>query len=337
VLAVTDAALRLGPAQPVQPDQSVRLVGSCSRPRRVVSLWGAGVDAQDPGILRVPCGCLEESPDAGVEQLDVRVVRVRRSMSDGPDLVPDATPGSTADGDRDDALGDHTLARPPVGLEVIDAALRLVTTLASATVENADGVSVTLERQGRLMTVAASNDDVVRMDEHQYTTGEGPCLSAKADGRRFYIESLDVETRWPAFIPLALEQGIHSILSSPLMSADRPLGALNIYSNKQRAFNERDQGLASLFATQASDVLTRAHADIDDEQQKRRWSNGLAGRRAITLAQGVLMRDQHVSATAAERILIRSARAAQLTVLQYATRLLSPYDDDDDHPGRSGP
>ncbi|MEO6495630.1 MAG: GAF domain-containing protein, partial [Ilumatobacteraceae bacterium] len=106
--------------------------------------------------------------------------------------------------------------------EVIDAALRLVTALASATVDNADGVSVTLERHGRLLTVAASDDAVLEMDGHQYDSGEGPCLAAKAEGRWFYIESLDDESRWPTFVPLALEQGIHSILASPLMTADRP-------------------------------------------------------------------------------------------------------------------
>ena len=50
----------------------------------------------------------------------------------------------------------------------IDAALRLVTLLAGATVEGADGVSVTLERNGRLSTVASTNDTVRLMDDHQY-------------------------------------------------------------------------------------------------------------------------------------------------------------------------
>ena len=56
--------------------------------------------------------------------------------------------------------------------------------------DGADGVSVTLERNGRLATVASSNDTVMRMDDHQYETGEGPCLSAAAEGHWFHIESL---------------------------------------------------------------------------------------------------------------------------------------------------
>jgi anti-anti-sigma factor len=207
--------------------------------------------------------------------------------------------------------------------DVVDAALRLVTALADATVEHADGVSVTLERHGRLMTVAASNDKVLAMDGHQYDTGQGPCLAAKAEGRWFYIESLEDETRWPAFVPLALEQGIHSILSSPLLTADRPLGALNIYSTTVNAFGTHEQELASLFATQASDILTSAHADISDEAMARRLTEALTVRQRIARAEGALMAAEGVDAGAAAAMLQRRARNNRITVAEQAARTLS--------------
>jgi len=210
------------------------------------------------------------------------------------------------------------------GTDVVDAALRLVTALAQRTVQNADGVSVTLERHGRLMTVAASDDQILQMDRHQYSTGEGPCLAAKAEGREFYIPSLDEESRWPQFVPLALQQGIHSILSSPLMTADRPQGALNIYSNSQRAFGTTEQELAALFASQASEILTAAGAQENDEST-RRWSDALAARHTIVLAQGVVMARERVTPSAAAAILRRGARTAKLTVLQHAAALVDVF------------
>ena len=114
-------------------------------------------------------------------------------------------------------MGDNLLDGPRSNTATVDAALRLVTALAETTVENADGVSVTLERHGRVMTVAASDDAVKEMDHHQYDTGEGPCLAAKAEGQWFYIESLAEETRWPNFVPLALEQGIQQ---HPVVAVD---------------------------------------------------------------------------------------------------------------------
>ena len=206
--------------------------------------------------------------------------------------------------------------------EVIDAALRLVTALADATVSNADGVSVTLERHGRMMTVAASNDTVLRMDGHQYETGEGPCLAAAKEGRWFHSESLAEEKRWSSFSPLAFEQGINSILSSPLMAGDQPLGALNIYSNTERAFGTHEQEVAALFATQASGILTAAGPQLTEDQLHKRLAETLATRQTIAYAQGILMARGNITADDAAATLHRSARAAGVTVFQRAADIV---------------
>jgi anti-anti-sigma factor len=211
---------------------------------------------------------------------------------------------------------------------VIDAALRLVTVLAGSTVEGADGVSVTLERRGQLATVASSNDTVVRMDDHQYATGEGPCLAAAAQGHWFYIESLAEEARWPAFVPRALEEGIASILSTPLMSAERPVGALNIYSSSERAFGPRQQELAALFASQASGILIDAGAGVVDEELGKRILDGLLAREVIARAEGVLMARQHVNAEDAAATLHRSARTEAVAVLHHAAAIVASAADE---------
>ncbi len=216
---------------------------------------------------------------------------------------------------------ERVLARPST--EVIDAALRLVTSLAGATIDHADGVSVTLERHGQLMTVAATDDRVLTMDRHQYETGEGPCLDAKAEGRWFYIDSLEDETRWPAFAPLALGEGIHSVLSSPLVTHDRPQGALNIYSTTRGAFGTREQELAALFAEQASEILTTAARQVTDEESNQRFASALTARRTIHQAQGVLMARNGLSADDAVGSLFREARKADLTVLARASEIVA--------------
>lgn len=202
--------------------------------------------------------------------------------------------------------------------DVIDRALRLVTCLTTATVGGADGVSVSLERCGKLSTVASSNDTVLQMDAHQYQTGEGPCIAAATEGRWFHIESLAQESRWPTFVPRAIEQGISSILSTPLMAADRPLGALNIYSNHERAFGSHAQELVALFATQASGILADGGADLTDEQRDKRIAQALLAREGIALAQGVLMARHHITSQEASEMLYRGARGAELSVQRFA-------------------
>jgi GAF domain-containing protein len=310
----------------------------------VVELAGCQfMDASGLGVLaRVAVRMSEVDGTVAVQSASALIRRILE-ITRLSDSIPYDTSSPTnlslgPEGEADDLHdGDDRAAAVPVAAstalvrsssDVIDAALRLVTALAEATVDNADGVSVTLERHGRLMTVAASNEKVLAMDKHQYETGEGPCLAAKAEGRWYYIESLDDETRWPRFVPLALEQGIHSILSSPLMANDRPQGALNIYSSQKQAFGTHEQELAALFAEQASEIVTSAGPDMTDEQSNQRFVAALTERRTIHQAQGAVMARNDLTADEAIRSMFGAARAAGLTLLSYATDLVDSMHDD---------
>ncbi|CAN5593019.1 hypothetical protein BH20ACT2_BH20ACT2_02980 [soil metagenome] len=215
------------------------------------------------------------------------------------------------------------VAAIPVGDEVVDAALRLVVALASATVGGADGVSVSLRRHGQISTVASTDETIAQMDRDQYATGQGPCLAAASEGHWFHVESLRAETRWPQFIPRAMQGGIHSILSTPLMVAAQPVGALNIYSNIERAFDAPSQELAALFATQASGILTDAAVDVSSEQATRRLHDALRSRAVIAQAQGVLMAREGCSADEAHATLRRSARRDATRVRERAAEIMA--------------
>jgi anti-anti-sigma factor len=193
----------------------------------------------------------------------------------------------------------------PTDPEVVDGALRLVVELARALVDGADGVSISLQRHGRLSTVAASDQTIMEMDADQYATGEGPCVDASLQGHRFYAESLQNEERWPNFTPQALGLGIRAILSSPLLAFRTPVGALNIYSRATEAFDVQAQAAAGVFAQKASVILSDAGAAVTDTQLAFRYQEALRSRRAITLATGVLMEREGVDEEEAFRDLLR--------------------------------
>ncbi|MEO7573345.1 MAG: anti-sigma factor antagonist [Acidimicrobiales bacterium] len=215
------------------------------------------------------------------------------------------------------------VAALPAASDVVDASLRLVTALARATVGGADGVSVSLKRHGQVATVAASDETIAQMDRDQYATGEGPCLSAASEGHWFHIESLAEESRWPQFCARAVEDGIGSILSTPLMVSDRPVGALNIYSNTERAFGPQDQELAALFATQASGILAEVGVDVVAEEVAKRLQGALELRETIAQAQGVLMARQGVTAEAAYAALRQSAKRTGKPVRDRAAEIVA--------------
>ena len=200
-------------------------------------------------------------------------------------------------------LGEDARARA-----VLDLSLATVVRMAQAVVGNADGASITVPRDGRLSTVAASDEVVLEMDRDQYDTGQGPCLDAATQGLVFHITQLAGESRWPAFVPRASARGIQSILSTPLLAQDRPVGALNIYSRTGGAFAEHERDWAGQFAAQAALVLDASTQDPgQDGLQDKVWS-ALASRESIAIAQGVVIHRYDVSAQQAYALLREYSR-----------------------------
>ncbi len=201
--------------------------------------------------------------------------------------------------------GVHRLTAMPADLDVLDSALELVVDLARYRVNGADGVSISLRRNGNLMTVAATDETIRAMDADQYETGEGPCVDAAEKGHWFHVESLDSETRWPSFTPRARRLGIKAILSSPLKSVDRPVGALNIYSLTGETFEDKDQEVAAGVAAQASRILSAARTGVGDAERAQRFQEALRSREAIAIAIGVVMERYGLAEDAAFDALLR--------------------------------
>jgi anti-anti-sigma regulatory factor len=210
----------------------------------------------------------------------------------------------------------------PADPDVIDGALRLIVELARISIGGADGVSVSLLRHGVLSTVAASDQTILAMDADQYSTGEGPCVDASVKGHWFHAESLDTETRWPAFTPQARGLGIKAILSSPLRAFEKPVGALNIYSRTAESFEVKDQESAAVFAQQASAILSDARAGVSDRQMAIRFQDALRSREVITLAKGIIMEREGIGEEGAFQSLLRLALAQGLPLRERAETMV---------------
>ena len=56
--------------------------------------------------------------------------------------------------------------------------------------------------------VAASDESALRFEELQTELGEGPCLAAYRTGEAVAVSDLQAESRFPKFVPRALEAGL---------------------------------------------------------------------------------------------------------------------------------
>jgi len=90
------------------------------------------------------------------------------------------------------------------------------------------------------------------------------------------------------------------------------VGSINIYSRTVSAFEPEDQRLASVFAHEASAILTGSGMDLTDEERSARFRDALLTREVIAQAQGVLMERDGVTEDAAYTALrVHSQRTGQ--------------------------
>jgi anti-anti-sigma factor len=284
--AVLDAAIDRQPASMVLGLADLVFMGAAglvviANAERRLATSGVGLTIQSPSALvNHLLGIVEE---ARLERMLPGSGHLGPEQLDGEDVVSQRFGSSLSTRDL------RRVAGMPTDPDVVDGALGLVVELALTSIGDADGVRVSLLRHGVLSTVAASDRTIMAMDADQYATSEGPCVDASAKGHWFHAESLDSETRWPAFTPRARALGIKAILSSPLRAFDQPVGALNIYSRSASTFKVKDQQAAATFAEKASVILSDAYIDVGDRQMAIRFQEALRSREVLSLAKGIVM------------------------------------------------
>ena len=179
-----------------------------------------------------------------------------------------------------------------------------------------DQASITVLGPGRtLETVAASDDRVVKADRLQYELREGPCLDAVFTDGVFRVEDLAADSRWPQWTPLADGLGIGALLAVHLYT-DTALGALNLYSEQPREYDDLDLEVAKVVAAHASVVLahTRTTQDL--------W-RAIDTRNLIGQAQGILMARYGLTPERAFAVLRRYSQARHTRLAAVAEELTS--------------
>lgn len=137
-----------------------------------------------------------------------------------------------------------------------------------------DGAAMSIWLDGRPGgTFGASSTASRRLDDLQFTFGEGPCVDAVRTGRQVLVDDLGggAHGRWPAFTQAAVDAGIAAVFALPIRITVIPFGALDLYRLRPRGLSqdELDGGLraAELAAAPLLDLMSAAagRAGQDDD------------------------------------------------------------------------
>ncbi len=197
----------------------------------------------------------------------------------------------------------------------VEATMDRIVKLAVETIDGCDHAGISFV-QGRKITTPAASDDVpVTVDAIQYEADEGPCLDAIREHEVFSTDDLRREQRWPHFSARAVEEsGVLSMLCFRLFIEQDTMGALNLYSRTEAAFDTDDATVGSVFAAHAAVALSAA---IKQQQLEE----AVQSRDIIGQAKGILMAREHVTADEAFDMLRRGSQRLNIKLRELAGKI----------------
>jgi len=165
------------------------------------------------------------------------------------------------------------------------------------------GLALMTER-GPAGTVAATDGPAARLEDLQYTLGEGPCVDASRSGRPVLQPDLAVTAlaRWPAFTGGALAAGVAAVFAFPLRVGAIRVGVLDLYRATPGALDPEQLREALSFAdastllllylqTRASDdpLAPEAVAVLDDRAEVHQATGVVSVQAGVGLAEAVVL------------------------------------------------
>jgi GAF domain-containing protein len=177
--------------------------------------------------------------------------------------------------------------------ESLESMLGHVAVIAVRAIPACDAAGVTLFQNDKATTAATSGPLVQRVDNHQYSTDEGPCLESLRTGEVRRSASLATDSRWPKFRGPTLDEGVVSCLSLPLVIGNHgTAGVLNLYS-QDRPFEESDEEIGRRFSAPASVAVANARAYAKANAVIAQLEEALQSRDVIGQAKGIIQAREH--------------------------------------------
>jgi len=235
--------------------------------------------------------------------------------------VPTPLPERRSAGQLRDRL--ITLAATPDDDSTIATDLIVIAQLAADRLGAVSFASVTSSAADGKVTVAASSDLAVAVDQAQYVDDAGPCLEALAGGRPVTVPDIAATMVWPGFREVAAGLGLRASLSLPLFAAQGdPVAALNLYSRDPARMRSLS---AAVQAVYEGGVSGGAELEAGDDELIAGLTGAFVIRASIQQAVGVVMAITGTTPNEAYIALLAHAAEAGVTLTEMAGRLTSVH------------
>ena len=201
-------------------------------------------------------------------------------------------------------------------------AIDLVGKLAVAAIPLTIGAGVTIVDAHGKRSRAATDALVEKADALQYQLDAGPCLSAWRDQTPIRIDDVVTERRWPQWTASVAPLGVQAMVSVPMVTAGKSLGAIKVYSDQARAYDADTERVLGLFADQAAVLLANTQTITEARQLSANMTEALDRRDVVAQATGVMLAHGAVDIESGFLLLLNAAHSSKVTLFEAAQAMI---------------
>ncbi len=193
-----------------------------------------------------------------------------------------------------------------------------------AFVDGADHASLMLRRNGRIETVAASDEIAHEIDAIEQALGEGPCLDAidESEPDQHMCRDLTTGSQWPKLAEAIMERtDVKGMAGFRIRQDGQKVGALNVFSDTVGALTDHSLEQAIMLTAFASVAM----AALDRGEEATTLRRGLESNREIGKAIGLLMAMHHIDDDQAFQMLSKVSQEMNIKLAQVATQVIAHH------------
>lgn len=127
--------------------------------------------------------------------------------------------------------------------------------------------------------IHSTDSAATRIDELQFTIGEGPCLDAFRICEPHMVPDLldrSASARWPAFASAVVEKlAVRSVFAFPLTAGDAAVGSLELYRTEPGELTVAQHTTAATIAAMIGPALVAEVADTDSTGENTEPEHGV--------------------------------------------------------------
>jgi GAF domain-containing protein len=194
---------------------------------------------------------------------------------------------------------------------------------ATRTVLEVDGAGLTLAHEdGPPRWVAATDAAMELLVQVQHNFGEGPYLQAYVQDRAVMVEDLGAAPAWTRLAAVVGQLQVRGVLSVPIRLAGQPVGTLDVYSTRPRAWTAHELEGVGEFAAVAAELVHTSVELASWKLEVAQLQQALTSRIWIEQAKGVLAATQGIDPEAAFQQLRARARSSSRKLAELAQEVV---------------